>query len=818
MTKNKYNLRNKDEQPKHHHIKEKTQKKYNQPIPDSDDDDSDDDVYETEEEYETEEDEYETEEDEYETGEKNDEMDDKKTNTSFSSSSDDDESKKNNEKYSKNKKNNNHHPKKQTNKQIKNKISPSTTKHKHHKKKPLASSSSSSSSKKRHFKDKQEEEEEDDEEDDDEKNKDDDEDDGEKWKKYIREKYKDVGKHRHSNRHAADDESCDSDEEDIIESGSDEENDDKKGKKMADDEYNKLKRDFNIIFTTGAYKYDDYDDEDGENYDEINYKIIEKTEKYDSEDEEIFMKDNYVKILNLEKEKKQNHPTNPPTKTTNKKKMKKQDKEKDEHNEHNAPDMELIKKINVSVEKEYMELVDLKKKLSEKLQMYPNSKYYFNSLNNCKEEIKNLVNKTRIDNTKNYYKLTRHDKKTTCEMDYFKKKLSNKEQVKIMNELKEINEYIHVDKPYRLRLLELDIPAKYKATVMQKLNVLRSMEPGDPEYYKIKNWIDTFMRIPFHHYKELSIKMSDGINICSSFMENSKKILDDCVYGLNDAKMQILQMIGQWIANPNAIGTAIAIHGPPGTGKTAIIKDGISKILGREFAFIALGGAGDASFLEGHSYTYEGSSWGKIVQILIDSKCMNPVIFFDELDKISETPRGEEIAHILTHLTDTTQNNQYHDKYFSEIDFDLSKCLFVFSYNDETKVNPILKDRMYRIKTKGYETKEKMIIANKYLLPKIRKQVNFSDEDIILPDETLQYIISDKRFSQGEAGVRNLKRCLEIIFTKLNLYRLVDKNSHFLEKELNLEITFPHTVSKTDVDALIKQEETINQSLLSMYV
>ena len=117
-------------------------------------------------------------------------------------------------------------------------------------------------------------------------------------------------------------------------------------------------------------------------------------------------------------------------------------------------------------------------------------------------------------------------------------------------------------------------------------------------------------------------------------------------------------------------------------------------------------------FLEGHSYTYEGSSWGKIVDILIQSKCMNPVIYFDELDKISDTPKGEEIIGILTHLTDTTQNPQYHDKYFSGIDFDLSKVLFIFSYNDDKKINPILKDRMYTIETKGYNTKEKNYYSN----------------------------------------------------------------------------------------------------------
>ena len=191
-------------------------------------------------------------------------------------------------------------------------------------------------------------------------------------------------------------------------------------------------------------------------------------------------------------------------------------------------------------------------------------------------------------------------------------------------------------------------------------------------------------------------------------------------------------MVGLWLTNPNAVGNAIAINGPPGTGKTTLVKEGISKILNRDFAFLALGGATDSSFLEGHSYTYEGSTWGKIVDILVQSNCMNPVIYFDELDKISDSPKGEEITGILTHLTDTTQNDKFHDKYFSEIEFDLSKCLFIFSYNDESKVNPILKDRMYRIETKGYESPQKLIIANKYLLPTIRDQVKFDSKDITI--------------------------------------------------------------------------------------
>ena len=289
-------------------------------------------------------------------------------------------------------------------------------------------------------------------------------------------------------------------------------------------------------------------------------------------------------------------------------------------------------------------------------------------------------------------------------------------------------------------------------------------------------------------------------------MEDAKKVLDECVYGLDDAKMQILQLVGNWISNPNSIGTAIAIKGPPGTGKTTLIKEGISKILQRPFAFLALGGATDSSFLEGHGYTYEGSTWGKIVNILIQSKCMNPVIYFDELDKISDTPKGEEITGILTHLTDTTQNSCFHDKYFANMDFDLSKSLFIFSYNDENKVNPILKDRMYVIKTDGYDAKEKIIIAKKYLIPKIEKNVNFKEGDVTITDSALNKIISN--LTKKEKGVRNLKRCLEITYTKLNLYRLMKEDSTLFDKKDTIKVTFPFTVTPEIIDKLIKQNET----------
>jgi len=433
-------------------------------------------------------------------------------------------------------------------------------------------------------------------------------------------------------------------------------------------------------------------------------------------------------------------------------------------------------------------------------------------VNKKKEEKKMKKEKDRNDRI---FRRILRDKNTMNDFEFFEK-MEIDSQKKIIKELREINKITRIEKPYRLTLLESDIPVSFKGAAMKKIGTLRHMEPGSGEYYKIKNWVDTFMHIPFGKMKDLPIRIEDGVDKCHDFMANALKTLDDAVYGLNDAKMQIMQMLGQLITNPKSVGTAIAIHGPPGTGKTSLVKEGISKILNRPFAFIALGGATDSSFLEGHGYTYEGSMWGKIVQILIDSKCMNPVIYFDELDKISETPKGEEIAGILTHLTDTSQNTQFHDKYFAEIDFDLSKCLFIFSYNDESKINPILKDRMYRIQTKGYNQKQKTVISNNYLLPRTREQVKFSSEDISIPEATVHYIIDN--YCLKEDGVRNLKRCLEIIYTKLNLYRLMKPGSNLFEEDMSLKVVFPFTVTKDIVDKLIKtNKDTMSSALYSLY-
>jgi ATP-dependent Lon protease len=602
---------------------------------------------------------------------------------------------------------------------------------------------------------------------------------------------------------------------------------------------------FNIIFTLGDPRH--YDEE--EDYDEDEDDDYEDDEEDDDEEEE---SESPKKLTKLDKElneeldglldelmgegsssvqgKEENHKIDKDSRPSDKVNKDTKDDKKKEQKKKRSPK----RKAKVEHESEddeetvHEEREDISDKqillnfmrMAKNLQKKHDNDVIDEMLDIGRDKYREIRKKEETKDKKEKLKNLQKFRKTLSERnvmnDYaFFGKMSIEKQKKLIAELEEVNKHAKVEKPYRISLLESDIPVKFKGAAMKKVNALKYMEPGAGEYYKSKTWVDTFMHIPFGKYQELPINKSHGVEACHNFMEGAKKSLDGAVYGLNDAKLQIMQMVGQWISNPGAVGTSIAIKGPAGTGKTTLVKEGISKILNREFAFIALGGATDSSFLEGHSYTYEGSTWGKIVDILIQSRSMNPVIYFDELDKISDTPKGEEIAGILTHLTDISQNSQFHDKYFAEIDFDLSKCLFIFSYNDESKINPILKDRMYRIQTKGYSKKEKSEIAENYLLPTIRKNVSFEKDDITIKEDALHHIIDN--YTEDEQGVRNLKRCLEIVHTKLNLYRLMKPGTNLFEEDMSLKVEFPFSVTTAVVDKLLKHDGS-TKSHMSMYM
>ena len=266
------------------------------------------------------------------------------------------------------------------------------------------------------------------------------------------------------------------------------------------------------------------------------------------------------------------------------------------------------------------------------------------------------------------------------------------------------------------------------------------------------------------------------------YLVGINKILDESIYGHKKAKLQIERIIGQWINGENK-GYCFGFEGPPGTGKTSLAKKGIANCLinakgeSRPFAFIAIGGSSNSSILDGHNYTYMGSTWGKLVDILMEKKCMNPIIFIDEIDKVSKTEQGKEIIGILTHLVDSTQNDTFQDKYFSGIDIDLSKVLFIFSYNDVEKIDKILLDRIHRIKFDHLTIHDKTVIVKDFLLPEMTKQIGL-DGAVIIEDEAITFLVNN---FTCESGVRKLKELLFEIVSQINLDLLKNKEDTIID-------------------------------------
>ena len=292
------------------------------------------------------------------------------------------------------------------------------------------------------------------------------------------------------------------------------------------------------------------------------------------------------------------------------------------------------------------------------------------------------------------------------------------------------------------------------------------------------------------------IKMEKIMHGVGEYVTAVSETLDSAVHGHVQAKRQIERIVGQWISGEST-GYCFGFEGPPGCGKTSLAKYGLANCLknengeSRPFAFIAMGGSSNGSTLEGHNYTYVGSMWGKIVDILMDKKCMNPIIFIDELDKISNTDHGREIVGILTHLIDSTQNDCFQDKYFNGIDLDLSKVLFIFSYNDPGAVDKILLDRIHRIKFKHISLDEKLVICKKYLLPELYKKMGLENGVVELSEVNLTFIIEKYTC---EPGVRKLKELLFEIIGEINLECIKMKT-----KSNNDSISLPIVITNEEI-------------------
>jgi ATP-dependent Lon protease len=287
-------------------------------------------------------------------------------------------------------------------------------------------------------------------------------------------------------------------------------------------------------------------------------------------------------------------------------------------------------------------------------------------------------------------------------------------------------------------------------------------------------------------------KLQSGTREIKTNLDQITQTLDESIHGHRHAKDQILKIVAQWM-NGEQSGYCFGFEGSPGIGKTSLAKKGLSQCLkdangeSRPFAFIALGGSCNGSTLEGHSYTYVNSTWGKIADILMDAKCMNPIIYVDELDKVSKTEHGKEIIGILTHLIDTTQNSVFQDKYFSGIDIDLSKVLFIFSYNDPSQIDSILLDRIHRIRFDNLSLEEKLVVVKQYMIPEIDKKMGL-EHCVVLSDEVIEYMIDTYTL---ESGVRKLK---EIVF---DLYGEI--NVRLLKCDAGSQIELPVHVSIDDL-------------------
>jgi ATP-dependent Lon protease len=286
------------------------------------------------------------------------------------------------------------------------------------------------------------------------------------------------------------------------------------------------------------------------------------------------------------------------------------------------------------------------------------------------------------------------------------------------------------------------------------------------------------------------ITIDNNIQKIKDYMINVKNTLDKSVYGHDNAKKHIERIIGQWINGNSSSNEScvIGFEGNPGIGKTTLAK-GLADCLkdadgnSRPFSLIAIGGDSNASSLVGHSYTYVGSTWGQIVQILMDKKCMNPIILIDEVDKISKTEHGKEISGVLTHLLDPSQNKQFQDKYFSGIDLDLSKVLFILSYNDPELIDRILLDRVHRIKFDTLSVEDKIIICKRHLLPELYTKIGLENM-ISFSDDVFKFVIEEYTL---EPGVRKLKEKLFEIIGEFNLNVL--KNDTITNVDLPIKIT-----------------------------
>ena len=315
------------------------------------------------------------------------------------------------------------------------------------------------------------------------------------------------------------------------------------------------------------------------------------------------------------------------------------------------------------------------------------------------------------------------------------------------------------------QLLLLDVDMETKIYILDKYDNIKRNTMGS-EYSKGMTWINTVLNVPFNKYIPFGVTNSDPKETIKTFFEKVKSELDESIHGLEYVKEEILEYLARKVSNDKSKGHILALHGSAGTGKTKIISS-LGKALNLPFYQINCGGLNDVAILTGHSETYLGSKPGKLVEIISNAGCMNPIIYLDEIDKISES-KSKEINGLLTHLLDEEQNNKFQDTYLANINIDLSRVLFVIAFNHLDKVDPIVLDRMKVIHIQNPDLKDKITIIRDKILPTISKHI---PQEILIDDDLISYVITTK--SPNEVGVRQIKKAFEKIINKLNYQILI---------------------------------------------
>ena len=302
---------------------------------------------------------------------------------------------------------------------------------------------------------------------------------------------------------------------------------------------------------------------------------------------------------------------------------------------------------------------------------------------------------------------------------------------------------------YEEAIKALPMDDKNKEVLLKEASRLKYVGPGSPELNVIKTFLDYVLDLPWGKYTE------DKIDI-----EESRKRLDQDHYGLKDVKERILEFISVRKLKKDMKGSILCLVGPPGVGKTSIVKS-IAESMNRTYISMRLGGMGDESEIRGHRKTYIGAMPGRIVTSLIKAETMNPVLLLDEIDKLSSDYRADP-ASALLEVLDPNQNNQFIDRYI-EVPIDLSQVMFVTTANSMATIPRALLDRMEVIQISGYTSEEKFRIAKNHLVRKQLEEHGLKGYQVKISDPVLKKIIFNYT---REAGVRNLEREISRICRK----------------------------------------------------